>query len=177
MHATQEPGTNGSLLKTMSLPLHAASAQVREVVHEQLSPSISQAEWSAIDSAVCWILTAPAMQEPSGNLLKTTSLPSHAASAQVREVVIEQLSPSTKRLRITEGQPESASGPGPVMLTLPNGSRAAEQQGERLRCLSASYQFVGWASSASTPGPVLLTLPQQQQCVKLSISCSKRARS
>ena len=65
----------------------------------------------------------------SGGLLKSSSLPLHAASAQVREVVIEQLSPSTKRLRITEGQPQSSSGQGPVMLTLPHGKREAEAPG------------------------------------------------
>ena len=53
MHAMQEP--DGSLLKTTSLPLRAASAQVREAVIEQLSPSTSDAEQSIIQSAVSCI--------------------------------------------------------------------------------------------------------------------------
>ena len=59
----------------------------------------------------------PGLQgEPDGSVFRTSSLPSRQ---HMREVVIEQLSPSTKRLRITEGDPESSSGPGHVLLTLP----------------------------------------------------------
>ena len=51
-----------------------------------------------------------------GSIFRTTSLPGRH---HLREVVIEQLSPSTKRLRITEGEPESTSGTGHVLLALP----------------------------------------------------------
>ena len=70
----------------------------------------------------------------------------------MREVVIEQLSPSTKRLRITEGNPESSSGPGHVLLTLPARSppdHAAAWPGEERVC----SMLHRWDSPLCLPQP------------------------